>query len=115
MGEAADSTRPAALAARVRDEASSHVREEARAQIEEYKAEYAVLISETQAIKGESELVQAKVERSKELLRSLAEERTRWEEGSLGTSISRMPRSRCTSLLRRAASGPSSSSSSDSP
>jgi len=51
-------------------------------QITQYKNEYAVLISETQAIKTDKEVVQNKVERSKQLLASLGEERTRWEETS---------------------------------
>jgi dynein heavy chain 1 len=55
---------------------------ETEEQITQYKNEYAVLISETQAIKTDKEVVQSKVERSKELLKSLGEERTRWEEGS---------------------------------
>ncbi|GCB22020.1 dynein heavy chain, cytoplasmic [Aspergillus awamori] len=47
-----------------------------------YKAEYAALISETQAIKTEMSRVQFKVDRSVRLLDSLSSERTRWEEGS---------------------------------
>jgi dynein heavy chain 1 len=47
-----------------------------------YKAEYAALISETQAIKTEMTRVQFKVDRSVRLLDSLASERERWEEGS---------------------------------
>jgi dynein heavy chain 1 len=55
---------------------------ELEAKIERYKAEYAVLISETQAIKGEMEKVQGKVDRSMRLLESLSSERGRWESGS---------------------------------
>jgi dynein heavy chain 1 len=47
-----------------------------------YKAEYAALISETQAIKTEMTRVQFKVDRSVRLLDSLSSERERWEEGS---------------------------------
>ena len=50
--------------------------------IEQYKEEYALLISETQAIKTEMEKVQAKVERSITLLGSLESERDRWHAGS---------------------------------
>ncbi|KMU78782.1 dynein heavy chain [Coccidioides immitis RMSCC 3703] len=47
-----------------------------------YKAEYAALISETQAIKAEMSRVEFKVDRSVRLLDSLSSERSRWEEGS---------------------------------
>ncbi|ORY65054.1 dynein heavy chain, N-terminal region 1-domain-containing protein [Pseudomassariella vexata] len=47
-----------------------------------YKTEYAALISESQAIKTESERVEFKVNRSVKLLDSLSSERTRWEDGS---------------------------------
>lgn len=50
--------------------------------INQFKEEYAHLISETQAIKGEMEKVQTKVERSVKLLASLESERDRWESGS---------------------------------
>ncbi|KAF2396617.1 cytoplasmic dynein-like protein 1 heavy chain 1 [Trichodelitschia bisporula] len=50
--------------------------------IEEYKAEYALLISETQTIKQEMDRVQSKVDRSVRLLESLSSERIRWEESS---------------------------------
>lgn len=50
--------------------------------INQFKEEYAVLISETQAIKTEMEKVQSKVERSVKLLASLESERDRWESGS---------------------------------
>ncbi|KAJ7071380.1 dynein heavy chain protein 1 [Mycena amicta] len=55
---------------------------ELEAKIEKYKDEYAVLISETQAIKSEMERVQGKVDRSMKLLGSLSSERGRWESGS---------------------------------
>ncbi|KAF2279064.1 uncharacterized protein EI97DRAFT_465408 [Westerdykella ornata] len=50
--------------------------------ITRYKAEYADLISETQAIKSEMASVQFKVDRSVRLLDSLSSERIRWEESS---------------------------------
>lgn len=55
---------------------------ELEAKIVRYKEEYALLISETQAIKGEMERVQSKVDRSMKLLESLSSERSRWESGS---------------------------------
>ena len=55
---------------------------ELEAKIDKYKEEYALLISETQAIKGEMERVQGKVDRSMKLLESLSSERSRWESGS---------------------------------
>ncbi|KAG8927614.1 Cytoplasmic dynein 1 heavy chain 1 [Tulasnella sp. 418] len=50
--------------------------------IARYKEEYAVLISQTQAIKSEMERVQSKVDRSMTLLGSLSSEKERWEIGS---------------------------------
>uniref|UniRef100_T1JGT9 Dynein heavy chain, cytoplasmic n=1 Tax=Strigamia maritima TaxID=126957 RepID=T1JGT9_STRMM len=47
-----------------------------------YKEEYAVLISQAQAIKADLASVQAKVDRSMALLKSLASEQQRWEAGS---------------------------------
>ncbi|KAF9056435.1 dynein heavy chain protein 1 [Panaeolus papilionaceus] len=52
------------------------------AKIEKYKEEYALLISQTQAIKSEMERVLSKVDRSMKLLESLSSERGRWEDGS---------------------------------
>lgn len=46
-----------------------------------YKREYASLISETQSLTHEMELVQARVARSVRLLDGLSAERTRWERG----------------------------------
>ena len=46
-----------------------------------YKREYAALISETQSLTHEMELVQARVARSVRLLDGLSAERTRWERG----------------------------------
>ena len=50
--------------------------------IERYKEEYAGLIRETEAIKGEMERVESKVDRSMKLLESLSSEKVRWESGS---------------------------------
>ncbi|KAJ7596607.1 dynein heavy chain protein 1 [Mycena floridula] len=55
---------------------------ELEAKIAKYKDEYALLISQTQAIKSEMERVQSKVDRSMKLLESLSSERERWESGS---------------------------------
>ncbi|TFK40902.1 dynein heavy chain protein 1 [Crucibulum laeve] len=55
---------------------------ELEAKIARYKDEYALLISQTQAIKSEMERVQSKVDRSMKLLESLSSERGRWESGS---------------------------------
>ncbi|KAG9314682.1 ATP-binding dynein motor region D5-domain-containing protein [Chiua virens] len=55
---------------------------ELEAKIVKYKEEYALLISETQAIKSEMERVQSKVDRSMNLLESLSSEKGRWESGS---------------------------------
>ncbi|KAE8211193.1 hypothetical protein CF327_g5033 [Tilletia walkeri] len=52
------------------------------ASIARYKDEYAMLISETQAIKGEMERVQKRVDRSIQLLDSLGSEKERWEAAS---------------------------------
>jgi dynein heavy chain 1 len=50
--------------------------------IDGYKADYARLISETQAIKGEMERVALRVDRSVTLLGSLSAEQERWQAGS---------------------------------
>lgn len=50
--------------------------------IRRYKSEYAALITEIQAIKGEMAQVQFKVDRSVRLLDSLSSERSRWEQSS---------------------------------
>ncbi|KAJ7429818.1 microtubule-binding stalk of dynein motor-domain-containing protein [Mycena galericulata] len=55
---------------------------ELEAKIAKYKEEYALLISETQAIKSEMERVQSKVDRSMKLLESLSSKRGRWESDS---------------------------------
>ncbi|CAG10419.1 unnamed protein product, partial [Tetraodon nigroviridis] len=52
------------------------------ASIARYKEEYAVLISEAQAIKADLAAVEAKVNRSTALLKSLSAERDRWEKTS---------------------------------
>lgn len=61
--------------------ASATVRE-LEERINQYKEEYAALISETQTIKMEMERVQSKVDRSIKLLESLSSEKDRWEESS---------------------------------
>jgi dynein heavy chain 1 len=50
--------------------------------IAKYKDEYALLISESQALKREMEHVKAKVERSITLVNSLSSEKDRWEESN---------------------------------
>lgn len=50
--------------------------------IAQYKEEYAALISQAQAIKSEMTAVEAKVNRSVALLRSLSDERSRWQATS---------------------------------
>ncbi|XP_055497118.1 cytoplasmic dynein 1 heavy chain 1 isoform X1 [Leucoraja erinacea] len=50
--------------------------------IARYKEEYAILISEAQAIKADLAAVEAKVNRSTALLKSLSAERDRWEKTS---------------------------------
>ncbi|RKP08503.1 dynein heavy chain [Thamnocephalis sphaerospora] len=55
---------------------------ELEASIARYKDEYAMLISEVQAIKLEMERVKSKVDRSVMLLDSLSSEKERWEAGS---------------------------------
>ncbi|CAB3995443.1 cytoplasmic dynein 1 heavy chain 1-like, partial [Paramuricea clavata] len=50
--------------------------------ISQYKEEYAALISQAQAIKSEMTAVEAKVNRSVALLRSLSDERSRWQDTS---------------------------------
>jgi dynein heavy chain 1 len=47
-----------------------------------YKEEYALLISEAQAIKTDLSTVQSKVDRSMSLLKSLGQEKERWEASS---------------------------------
>ncbi|XP_052769398.1 cytoplasmic dynein 1 heavy chain 1-like isoform X2 [Mya arenaria] len=51
--------------------------------ISKYKEEYALLISQAQAIKADLSAVEMKVERSVALLDSLGAEKGRWEAGSL--------------------------------
>ncbi|VDP72907.1 unnamed protein product [Echinostoma caproni] len=50
--------------------------------IAKYKEEYAVLISQAQAIKADLATVEAKVERSVALIKSLSNERQRWDSGA---------------------------------
>ncbi|PIA14754.1 hypothetical protein COEREDRAFT_46106 [Coemansia reversa NRRL 1564] len=64
--------RAAALADMVRD---------LEASLAQYKAEYALLIAETERLKAEMARVEAKVARSQRLLDSLGSERARWDAG----------------------------------
>jgi dynein heavy chain 1, cytosolic len=50
--------------------------------ISQYQQEYSELISQAQTIKSDLNSVQSKVERSIALLKSLSNERTRWESSS---------------------------------
>ncbi|CAM9594499.1 unnamed protein product [Lampetra planeri] len=59
-----------------------HMISELEASIARYKEEYALLISQAQAIKADLAAVEAKVSRSTALLRSLAAEQERWEQTS---------------------------------
>uniref|UniRef100_UPI00358E5199 cytoplasmic dynein 1 heavy chain 1-like n=1 Tax=Myxine glutinosa TaxID=7769 RepID=UPI00358E5199 len=59
-----------------------HMVSELEASIARYKDEYAVLISQAQAIKADLTAVEAKVNRSTALLKSLAAEQERWEQSS---------------------------------
>ena len=56
--------------------------QEIEERIEQYKAEYAILIAGVQRIKSEMEKVHKKVDRSIKLLDSLQSERVRWDESS---------------------------------
>ncbi|KAG8627876.1 hypothetical protein KVT40_003749 [Elsinoe batatas] len=71
-----------ALQTRAEAQAINNEVEDLETRIGKYKTEYAALISQVEAIKGEMTRVQSKVERSRKLLDSLSSERTRWEEGS---------------------------------
>ncbi|KAJ2558174.1 dynein heavy chain [Coemansia sp. RSA 1933] len=67
---------------KVRAATLSQMIAELEASIARYKDEYALLIAETERLKGEMTRVEAKVERSLKLLESLGSERVRWEAGS---------------------------------
>ncbi|KAJ2400555.1 dynein heavy chain, partial [Coemansia sp. RSA 2559] len=67
---------------KVRAATLSQMISELEASIARYKDEYALLIAETERLKGEMTRVEAKVERSLKLLESLGSERGRWEAGS---------------------------------
>ncbi|KAI5805001.1 dynein heavy chain, N-terminal region 1-domain-containing protein [Geopyxis carbonaria] len=71
-----------ALQTRSQAQAMQDTIQDLEGSIAKYKDEYAVLISETQALKQEMGRVQFKVDRSVKLLDSLSSERTRWEDGS---------------------------------
>ncbi|KAK9459211.1 dynein heavy chain, N-terminal region 1-domain-containing protein [Lipomyces oligophaga] len=57
--------------------------QELEASIEQYKEEYAVLISEAQTLKAEMAQVESTVNRSVRMLSSLASERERWRQETL--------------------------------
>ncbi|CAI8017799.1 Cytoplasmic dynein 1 heavy chain 1, partial [Geodia barretti] len=67
---------------KVKGEEMTKIVQELEQSITRYKEEYAMLISEANAIKADLATVEAKVERSKALLASLADEKERWEAGS---------------------------------
>jgi dynein heavy chain 1 len=67
---------------RFKGEEITKIISELETSISKYKEEYAVLISEANAIKSDLVTVEAKVERSKALLSSLGDERERWDTGS---------------------------------
>ncbi|KAI8321400.1 dynein heavy chain [Martensiomyces pterosporus] len=67
---------------KVRASTLSQMIQELEASIARYKDEYALLIAETERLKGEMSRVEGKVERSLKLLSSLSSERERWETGS---------------------------------
>ncbi|KAN0062764.1 dynein heavy chain [Thecaphora frezii] len=77
-----DSLQRQAAATELQASEMVHVVAELEAKIATYKDEYAALISETQAIKGEMERVQNRVSRSMQLLDSLSSEQERWNTGS---------------------------------
>lgn len=72
----------AATANRTKNDEMQSVIQELERSIAKYKEEYAVLISQAQAIKADLAAVEAKVERSVALLNSLGQERNRWEASS---------------------------------
>lgn len=82
LREEVDELEAKALQTKAEAQAIDNTINDLESSIATYKAEYATLISETQAIKSEMTRVQFKVDRSVRLLDSLASERQRWEEGS---------------------------------
>ncbi|XP_064603299.1 cytoplasmic dynein 1 heavy chain 1-like isoform X2 [Liolophura sinensis] len=67
---------------RMKNDEVNKVVSELEKSIAKYKEEYAVLISQAQAIKADLAAVEGKVERSVALLQSLGNEKQRWEAGS---------------------------------
>eukprot|EP00731_Ephydatia_muelleri_P024350 Em0016g621a len=67
---------------RVKGEEINKIIQALETSIGKYKEEYAVLISQVNTIKADLVTVEAKVDRSKALLASLASERERWDAGS---------------------------------
>ncbi|CAG8270805.1 unnamed protein product [Penicillium olsonii] len=82
LREEVDELEAKALQTKAEAQAIDNTINDLESSIATYKAEYATLISETQAIKAEMTRVQFKVDRSVRLLDSLSSERQRWEEGS---------------------------------
>jgi len=82
LREEVDQLQNEALTTKAEAKAIENTLLELEASIKTYKAEYASLISQTEAIKAEMNRVQSKVDRSMRLLNSLGSERGRWEESS---------------------------------
>ncbi|KAJ5828908.1 uncharacterized protein N7525_007161 [Penicillium rubens] len=82
LREEVDQLEEQALQTKAEAQAIENTINDLESSIATYKAEYAALISETQAIKTEMARVQFKVDRSVRLLDSLSSERVRWEDGS---------------------------------
>lgn len=82
LREEVDQLEEQALQTKAEAQAIENTINDLESSIATYKAEYAALISETQAIKTEMTRVQFKVDRSVRLLDSLSSERGRWEDGS---------------------------------
>ena len=82
LREEVDQLQQEALQTKAEAKAIENTLQELEQSIATYKAEYASLISQTEAIKSEMTRVQSKVDRSMKLLNSLSSERGRWEESS---------------------------------
>ncbi|SMQ54365.1 unnamed protein product [Zymoseptoria tritici ST99CH_3D7] len=82
LREEVDTLQDEALQTKAEAKAIMNTLTELEQSIATYKAEYASLISQTEAIKAEMTRVQSKVDRSMRLLNSLSSERGRWEDTS---------------------------------
>ncbi|KAF2754571.1 cytoplasmic dynein-like protein 1 heavy chain 1 [Pseudovirgaria hyperparasitica] len=82
LREEVDTLEEKALTTRATAQATQNQIKRLEDSIENFKQEYAALISETESLKAEMTRVQTKVDRSMRLLDSLASERERWEAGS---------------------------------